>query len=73
MRGWDLCCVRLQREAPNIEIYCVIPPPCEDGAAAWIIDRHVMLDKSDVAAGVTQRANPYQCVGEGWYYVPLSG
>ena len=55
IRGSDLCWVRLQREAPNIGSYCVIPPPCEDGSAAWIIDRHVMLGESDVAAGITER------------------
>ena len=53
MRGWDLCWLRMQRKTPKIGSHCVIPPPCEDGAAAWVIDRHVMLGESDVAAGVT--------------------
>ena len=53
MRGWDLCWVRLQNKAPKLGSYCVISPPCEYGAAAWIIDRHDMLGESYVAAGVT--------------------
>ena len=65
--------MRLQREAPKLGGYCVIPPPCEYRAAASIIDRHVMLGKSDVAAGVVDRAYPCQGVGEGWHYVSLSG
>ena len=72
MLGWDLRWVCLQHEAPKLESYCVIPPTCEDGAAAWILDRYVMLGKSDVAAGVTERAYPYQGFGKRWHNVSLS-
>ena len=73
MQSWDLRWVRLQCESPKLGSYCVIYPPCEDGAAVWIVDRHVMIGKSDVAAGVTERAYTYQCIGEGWHDVSLSG
>ena len=32
-----------------------------------------MLGESDVPAGFTERAYPYQGVGEGWYYASLNG
>ena len=63
----------MQRETPKLGSHCVIPLPCEDGAAAWVIDRHVILGESDVSAGVTEKAYLYQGVGKGWHYVSLSG
>ena len=51
----------------------MIPSPCEDGTTAWIVDRHVMIGEGDTEAGVTERAYPYQGVGEGWHEIYLGG
>ena len=65
--------MRLQREALKLGSYCVISPPCENGTATWIVDRHIMLGEGEVAAGVTERAYPYQGDDEGWHEILLGG